>query len=245
MPPTRNLPFPYDVRLAFVAPALGGPGGGQVFDPQGNPVTPGDAGREYGLITEEGHVSRRVDPLGAGTFPESQEYASSDVYRERAFVYRRPYLGMGERTQNGSTTPRYYFGWNCQTYLTMRGRGPKWHDADTGGAHEGPVLAFVEAIHQGTLTLFVLAGRYVRRHAGDLPGQQPVSLDLGAGNRARSAARWRTRGPTPQEFLYVTDSLSRVWRYDGAVWGPGSPRSAPAPSCGAPGTSCGGPTGSS
>lgn len=218
MPPTRTRPHPYDVCLAFVAPALGGPGGGQVVDASGNPVTPGDAGREYGLMTADGQVSRRVEPLGAGTFPESQEYASSDVYRERAFVYRRPYLGMGERTQNGSTTPRYFYAWNAQTYLTMRGRGPKWHDADTGGVAEGPVLGFVEGTHAGVVTLFILAGRYVRRHAGDLPGQQPVSLDLGAGNYARSAARWRTRGPSPVEYLYVTDSLGRIWRYNGAVW---------------------------
>ena len=66
-----------------------------------------------------------------------------------------------------------------------------------------------------------------------------MSLDLGAGNYARSATRWRTRGPTPEEFLYITDNLGRIWRYDGAVWaqvttiGPGS-------CCGAPGTSCGG-----
>jgi len=201
-----------------VAPALGGPGGGQVFDPQGDPVNPGDAGREYGLMTNDGHVSRRVDPLGANTFPESQEYATSDVYKERAFVYRRPYLGMGERTQNGSTTPRYFYGWNCQTYLTMRGRGPAWHPADTGGVAEGAVLGFVEGTHAGASALFILAGRYVRRHAGDLPGQQPVSLDLGAGNYARSAARWRTRGPSPLEHLYVTDNLSRIWRYNGSVW---------------------------
>ena len=100
----------------------------------------------------------------------------------------------------------------------MRGRGPAWHPADTGGAARARCWRSSRRIHQGVLTLFILAGRYVRRHAGDLPGQQPVSLDLGAGNRARSAARWRTRGPTPQEFLYVTDSLSRIWRYDGAVW---------------------------
>jgi hypothetical protein len=43
-------------------------------------------------------------------------------------------------------------------------------------------------------------------------------MDLGAGNYARSAARWRTRGPAPVEYLYVTDNLSRIWRYDGAVW---------------------------
>src|SRR5262245_3989481 len=127
MPPGRRPPYPYDVRLAFVQPALGGPGGGQVTDSEGNVVNPGATGREYGLMTADGHVARRVDPLGTGTFPEAQEYASSDVYRERAFVYRRPYLGMGERTQNGATTPRYFYAWNAQSYLTMRGRGPLWH----------------------------------------------------------------------------------------------------------------------
>jgi hypothetical protein len=189
-----------------------------VYDPSGDVVNPGETGREYGLMTSGGTVTRRVDPLGAGTFPESQEYATSDVYRERAFVYRRPYLGTGERTQNGSTTPRYFYGWNAQSYLTMRGRGPAWHPADTGGVQEGATLGFVEGTHQGTLTWFILAGRYVRRHAGDLSGQQALSLDLGAGNYARSATRWRTRGPSPLEYLYLTDNLSRIWRYDGNVW---------------------------
>lgn len=220
MPPTRNRPYPYDLMFSFVQPALGGPGGGSVYDASGNVVAPGQAGREYGLLTADGHVARRVDPLGTGTFPEAQEYGSSDVYKERSFVYRRPYLGMGERTQNGTTTPRYYYGWNAQTYLTMRGKGPAWHPVDTGAATEGPVLGFVEGLHGAppALALFILAGRYVRRHTGDLPGQSVLSLDLGAGNWARSATRWRTRGPSPLEYLYLTDSLSRIWRYDGAVW---------------------------
>lgn len=218
MPPTRRRPWPYDVRLAFVQPALGGPGGGEVVDASGDVVPPGHTGREYGLMTADGHVARRVDPLGTGTFPEAQEYATSDVYRERSFVYRRTYLGMGERTQNGATTPRYYYAWGAQTFGTMRGKGPAWHPVDTGAPTEGPVLGFVEGTHQGVLTLFILAGRYVRRHAGDLPGQSVVSLDLGAGTWARSATRWRTRGPAPLEYLYVTDSQSRIWRYDGTVW---------------------------
>jgi hypothetical protein len=220
MPPTRTKPWPFDLRLAFVQPALGGPADGVVYDPAGEPVPPGKTGPEYGLMTADGHVARRVDPLGTGTFPEAQEYATSDVYKERSFVYRRSYLGMGERTQNGATTPRYYYAWNAQTYLTMRGKGPRWHPVDTGSATEGPALGFVEGLH-GTppaLTMFVLAGRYVRRHAGDLPGQSAESLDLGPGVYARSATRWRTRGPSPLEFLYLTDSSDRVWRYDGAVW---------------------------
>jgi len=186
-------------------------------DAEGVVVDPGSAGREYGLVTRDGNVLRRVDPLGGNTFPESQEYASSDVYRERSFVYRRPYLGMGEHTQNGSTSPRYYYAWNAQTHGTHRGRGPLWHDAQTQGTPEGPVLGFTEALHQGAPTWFILAGRYVRRHAGDLPGQQPVSLDLGAGVYARSAARWAPASGVV-DYLYLTDSARRFWRYDGNVW---------------------------
>jgi hypothetical protein len=204
--------------LAFVQPATGGPGGG-LTDSAGRPVEPGAAGREYGLVTRDGHAMRRVDPLGSGTFPEAQEYASSDVYKERSFVYRRPYLGMGERTQNGATTPRYFHAWNAQTLGTMRGKGPRWHPADAdGGTPEGPVLGFIEANHAGAPTWFILAGRYVRRHAGDLPGQQAVSLDLGAGNYARSAARWSPAEGAYGDHLLVTDNLSRLWQYDGAVW---------------------------
>ena len=109
--------------------------------------------------------------MGTGTFPEAQEYATSDVYKERSFVFRRTYLGLGERTQNGATTPRYYYAWSAQTFGTMRGKGPAWHPVDTGSPTEGPVLGFAEGMHAGVLTLFILAGRYVRRHAGDLPGQ--------------------------------------------------------------------------
>ena len=218
MPPTRTRPHPYDCLLAFVQPAVGGPGGG-LTDPQGKPLEPGKAGREYGLVTRDGHVMRRVDPLGAGTFPESQEYATSDVYKERAFVYRRSYLGLGERTQNGSTTPRYYYAWNAQTHGTMRGKGPRWHPASAAGATpEGPVLGFVEALHQGAVTWFILAGRYVRRHAGDLDGQQPVSLDLGAGVYARSACRWSPAEGAYGDRLLLTDSARRFWQYDGNVW---------------------------
>lgn len=220
MPPTRARPWPYDLRLSFVQPALGGPGGGTVVDAEGDVVSPGTAGVEYGLMTADGHVARRVDPLGTGTFPEAQEYGSSDVYRERSFVYRRPFLGMGERTQNGATTPRYFYAWNAQTFLTTRGKGPAWHPVTATETPEGPTLGFVEGLHGAppVPVLFILAGRYVRRHAGDLPGQSALSLDLGAGNYARSATRWRTRGPSPLEYLYLTDNLSRVWRYDGNAW---------------------------
>ena len=217
VPPTRNLPFPYDVRLAFVAPTRAGPGGGQVFDPQGNPVTPGDAGREYGLITEEGHVSRCAtrsapapSPRARSTPPATSTGSAPSSTAGPTWAWASaPRTGVRHRATTSAGSTR-------QTYLTMRGRGPKWHDADTGGAHEGPVLAFVEAIHQGTLTLFVLAGRWRAAPRRHLPGQEP-----GLPRPWRPAPErrpWRTRGPTPQEFLYVTDSLSRVWRYDGAVW---------------------------
>ena len=65
-------------------------------------------------MTADGHVPRRVDPLGAGTFPEARSTPPPTSTRSASFVYRRPYLGMGERTQNGATTPRYYYGWNAR-----------------------------------------------------------------------------------------------------------------------------------
>lgn len=219
MPPSRNRPYPYDCLLSFVQPAVGGPGYGEVVDAAGEVVPPNSAGREFGLVTRDGAVLRRVDPLGSGTFPEAQEYAASDVYKERSFVYRRPYLGMGERTQNGQTTPRYYYAWNAQSYGTMRGKGPRWHPVDVApDTPSGAVLGFVEGLHQGALTWFVLAGRYIRRHAGDLPGQQPVSLDVGAGNVVRSCVRWSPADGAFGDALYATDSQRRIWRYDGVVW---------------------------
>ena len=136
MPPTRTRPRPYDVRARFVQPAVGGPGGG-LTDPQGNPLEPGTTGREFGLVTRDGHVMRRVDPLGQGTFPQTQEYATSDVYKERSFVYRRPYLGMGERTQNGQVTPRYYHALERPDPRHHAGQGPQVAPRLAGRGHPG------------------------------------------------------------------------------------------------------------
>lgn len=188
---SRRNPYPYDVRL-----------------------------NGTGLRLREGVMGKRVLPM-ENYQATVQEYGTDDLYLERSYTFRRAYSGMGDSTQQGNGTPsRYAYGRNCWTFGAYRGLGPRWH-AVVPPAAEGPVAGIVEAPHtDGQLALFVLAGRYVRRWDGDTGAEQSLSLDLGAGVRAETWTRWEANTPGGPAYaaLYLTDSSSRLWRYQAGGW---------------------------
>lgn len=159
-------------------------------------------------------VGRKVQSL-AGVVPTSAEYGTEDLYRERSHEFRRPVLGMGERTQSAAArSRRYRYALNCWFSGGLRGKGPLWHNLAPSST--GEVRDFPEALHGGALTQFILAGRYVLRRTSDLSAGQVVSQDLGASRQAQSAVRFKH--PSGTDCLYVAVDNDDFWQYNGATW---------------------------
>ena len=184
-----------------------------------------------GLMLRDGLVGRRVLPVERFQAPV-QEEATSDVYRERSYSWRKMGLGYGDASQQSNGVPaRYAYASNAWHSGPYRGLGPRFRALDlpdVPGGPDGEVIGFAEAVHEdpgpgGTpvTRLFALAGRYVRRWDGPTGAEQALSLDLGAGYVVRSWTRWAAGGPTGQDALYLTDSrspLGHLWRYQDAGW---------------------------
>lgn len=166
-----------------------------------------------GLIVREPMVGRKIQSL-AGTVPNTAEYGNDDVYRERSFVFGRATLGMGESVQRTHAGHRYRYAKNCWFAGHKRGKGPKWNNL--APASTGSITDFVEALHGGVLTQFILAGQYVLRRTNDTSATQVVSRDFGAGRTVTSAVRFKPAGGT--DSLFVTLDNGDLWRYDGAAW---------------------------
>ena len=181
-------------------------------------------GPPQGLMLRDGLVGRRVLPMQNYQAPV-QEEATSDIYRERSYSWRKLSLGYGDFTQQSNGAPaRYFYASNAWHAGAMRGLGPRLRQL-TPAAVEGEVAGFAEAIHVtgGTpvTRLFAVAGRYIRRWEGETGAEQALSLDLGAGIVGRSWTRWTAGGPGQQDALYLTDSrtpIGHLWRYQGGAW---------------------------
>lgn len=189
---SRRLPYPWDVLL-----------NGQ------------------GLRLKEGVMGKRVLPLENYQAPV-QEYGTDDLYRERSFTFRRAYSGMGDSTQQSQgIPPRYFYGKNAWHAGAYRGRGPRWHPLVPVGGVAGEFAGVVEApglAGSPNLILLALAGRYVRRVDGLTDATQALSHDLGAGNQAETAVRWEAAGVGGTAAVYLSDSASRLWRYQADAW---------------------------
>lgn len=157
-------------------------------------------------------VGKKVEPLG-NAVPTSQEYGDDDLYRERSFAFRAP-LGYGESVQRSHLSRRCRYGLNVWFAGNQRGKGPKWNNI--APASTGSVRDFVEALHGGVVTQFILAGRYILRRTSDLAAGQTVSKDFGAGRTITSAARFKPTGGT--DSLHVTLDNGDLYSYDGANW---------------------------
>jgi hypothetical protein len=202
-PSTRRKPYPWHLTLQVGTAA-----------PQG-------------LMLKEGLIGRRVMPMANYQAPV-QEEETGDLYRERSYTFRRMYLGFGDSSQQSNGPPtRYHYAKNAWTNGTYRGLGPRFRQLSFTVTPEGEVAGAVEAIHMlagaPVTRLFVMAGRYIRRWDGDTGPLQALSLDLGAGNRAVSWARWTAGGPGQTDALYVcaqgpTLGIGHLWRYQGGQW---------------------------
>jgi hypothetical protein len=98
-------------------------------------------------------------------------------------------------------------------------KGPKFEThAETIDAAAGEVRQLLWALHGGALTLFALCENAVYRRVSD--GTWTVSLSAAtlAGSKPQQAIRFKHRGVTPVDALYLATSASNLYKYDGAAW---------------------------
>jgi len=127
-PFSRRRPWPWDARLQI-----------------GEPPDESDVG----LVIPDELVGKSVQSM-ANAVPNSQEYGTSDLYRERSAAFRGPLLGYGEGSQRSQSLSRYHYGENVWISGLWRGKGPRTHlQTPAVAATGGPVLGFTIGRHTG------------------------------------------------------------------------------------------------
>lgn len=167
------------------------------------------------LMTDAGELTGRKAEGLERVIPTEQEYASLPAFVERPFSFDRLTQGMGERVLSAWTSKRYKhaLGVDC-SIGGLPFKGPLFHVVTPGTT--GPVGQFVDALHGGVLTQFVLAGQYALRRASDV--SYVLSLDAGAGITLNQGVRFKFAGGAPVDGLYVAASNGALREYDGAAW---------------------------
>lgn len=220
---SRRKPWPWDARLmlapttivegsighyrgTLIASLLGRQiwtlrGVSRTFRPsQGFMLLPGQAG----LLVGKKQTSLE------NIYPQTPDYDSAPVYRERTFMFR-PTGGMGESVQSSITDRRYHYAINVWVHGGLIGRGPLSHKVSpTTSAN---VRRFAEA--RGNL--FLLAGPYVLRRVSD-SDTGLVTERTRAGQSAIDAQRFQGGFAGATESLYVswTDGVLEEW--NGSAW---------------------------
>lgn len=177
---------------------------------------------EVGLVlkpkTDGQFVGRESKPLTAQ--PASYEYGSNSPFLEATYPFKHLVLGMGEMVQPTGTPRRYRFALNMD--LSINGKwilGPRFHMEDvnlSGASSDREIRGFINGIHDGSPTLFCLAGTTIRRRVTD--GEWvDVGSPLATGECWQQAVRWTHPGATGDAVnrVYFTSSNSNLAYYDG------------------------------
>jgi hypothetical protein len=198
-PTSKRRPFPYDLYLGDVRCML---------EPQA----------DGNLVTKK---TRTLD----ATAPVDYTYSSANPYKERAFEWRELYGGFGQGTApSGGLSiqiPRRY-SYAQYADLSIDGlwmKGPKFEThVETVNVAAGEIRQLISALHGGTLTWFAICENAVYRRVSD--GVWTVSLSAAtlAGSKPQQAFRFKHRGVTPVDALYLATSASNLYKYDGAAW---------------------------
>lgn len=206
VPISKRRPFPYDAYFGDVKVML---------EPQ----------------ADGNLVSQKTKTLEA-TAPIDYTYSSANPYKEKAFEWSELFGGLGQGTAASTGSPRRY-SIAEKADLSLDGlwmKGPRFGETINGtpvnqqtiNAAAGEVRQLVKALHGGTLTLFAICENGVYRRVDDsVSGGWVVSLSaatLGAGVYPQQAIRFKHRGASPLDALYVATSNSNLWRYDGTTW---------------------------
>jgi hypothetical protein len=196
---SRRRPWPYDAYIGPVKTRLA-------------PV-------EGQLVTEK---TKTLD----ATAPIDYTYGSANPFKERTSEWQDLFGGFGQ-SEAPTTIPRRY---DHAEYVdaSIDGLwmlGPRFEDhietIDDSPA-PGEVRQLVKALHGGVLTVFAICENGVWRRSGD--GSWVESLTtatspaLPGGTHPQQALRFKHRGVTPLDALYLATDNTNLYRYDGAAW---------------------------
>jgi hypothetical protein len=149
---------------------------------------------------QDGTLTGKKQNIVEYSIPNSYEYSSAPLYKERTFIFR-PTGGMGERIQSSITDHRYYYGLNVTVQGGLTGKGPLLHAI--APATTGQVRQFIDALGPGgAIAQYILTAGQVLRRTDDTNAGQVVD-DSRPGHIAQSAVRFRAQGTTPVDALYV------------------------------------------
>jgi len=145
-------------------------------------------------------IGKQQQIVAVNTAPQSFQYDSAPLYKERTFVFR-PLMGYGERIQSSMGDQRYHWAMDCWVIGGQVGKGPLLHALSPPTT--GSIRQFIDGpVGSGQVGLFVLAGANILHRTSDANAGQVVDHTR-AGHVATSAVRFMAAGTTPVDALYV------------------------------------------
>ncbi len=168
-------------------------------------------------------VSQKTKTLDA-TAPVDYSYSSANPFKERAYEWQDLFGGFGQSEAPVSVPRRYDHGAFVDTSIDgLWMLGPRFEDhIETVAAGAGEVRKFVKALHGGVLTVFAICQNGIWRRTSD--GVWTASLTtatapaLPGGVFPQDAIRFKHRGASPVDALYVGTNNTNLYKYDGAAW---------------------------
>jgi hypothetical protein len=225
---SRRIPWPYDVRIALRPPPrdadrLIGEFHGQTIGSQRPKLigsyrggtNPFNMGTGFMILpSQNGLLVGKKQTNLIPTYPQTAEYGSAPLYRERTFMFR-PTGGYGESVQSSGGDRRYHFALDCWVMGGYFGKGPRVH-AIVPTTTDGSVRRFAEGVHLGAEHLFVLDGSYVLVSTDDSSTGQGTVVQR-AGHVATDAARFTGAYAGAVDALYFAWEDGTLQQYDGTT----------------------------
>jgi hypothetical protein len=194
---SKRRPYPYDLYLGGIPVKLIGEG--------------------------DNLVSQKSKTLDA-TAPVDYTYSSANPYKERVTEWQKLYGGLGQAEAPDTAYRRYSYAEYLDTSidgLEMLGPGFEAH-VETIDAAAGEVRQLVKALHSGALTVFAICenGIYRRISDGSWTGSLTLTTSpaLPAGTHPQSGLRFKHRGASSVDALYVGTDNTNLYKYDGTTW---------------------------
>lgn len=225
---SKRRPYPWDARLllapttvkegmigSYRGQTIGSLRGRQIWTLRGVSRTFRPSQGFMLMPTQDGLLVGKKQTNLENVYPQSPDYDSAPVYRERTFMFR-PTGGYGEGVQAGTSDRRYHYGLNIWCFGGLVGRGPLSHKVTPDTT--GPIRRFIEARDASrNLALFILGGPYVLRRVSDLNSGHVVERTR-AGQVSTDAARYMGGFAGATDSLYVAWSDGVLEEYDGTSW---------------------------
>lgn len=189
---SKRRPYPYDMYVGAVKVML---------EPQA----------DGNLVTSKTKTLEATAPI-------DYTYSAANPYKEKAFEWQELFGGFGQTIAPTGIPRRYSHA--IKADLSIDGlwmKGPKFN-VETIHASAGEIRQLVWAMHGGSEFLFAICENAIYRRVADGNWTTSLSAATLAGAKPQQAMRFKHRGVSPVDALYVGVSTGNIWKYDGAAW---------------------------